>query len=121
LPTNRQSVQIVNYRWFRALYNYRKEGVVLNKENHLPVYSCEIMAAITSTNEFNYIHRESITIIADYLRSATAPDGEFRNHAIVLLEGALNPLNNTLLEVIKRHLSTKPALTTTQSFFQPVL
>ena len=60
---------------------------------------------------FDYINKESITIIANYLLSATAPDGEFRNHATILQERALKPENNTLLEVIRRHLSFNPALT----------
>lgn len=52
LPTNCQSVQIVNYRWFKSS-NQREGGVVLNQENHLPVYPCEVMAGITSTGELH--------------------------------------------------------------------
>lgn len=60
----------------------------------------------------DYLDKESITVIANYLLSATTPDGEFRNHAIALQERALNPENNTLLEVIRRHFSFNSASTT---------
>lgn len=66
----------------------------------------------------DYLDKESITVIANYLLSATTPDGEFRNHAITLQQRALNPENNTLLEVIRRHFSFNSASTTTRSQFQ---
>ena len=68
----------------------------------------------------DYLDKESITVIANYLLSATTPDGEFRNHAIALQERALNPENNTLLEVIKRHSPFNSASTTNRSEFQAV-
>ena len=68
----------------------------------------------------DYLDKESITVIANYLHSATTPDGEFRNHAITLQERALNPENNTLLEVIRRHFSFNSASTTTRAQFQAV-
>ena len=68
-----------------------------------------------------YLHNESVTVIADYLLSATNPNGEFRNHAKILQQKALNPANNTLLEAINRQLSVKPVLAAIQPFLPPIL
>ena len=68
----------------------------------------------------DYIQSKSTTIIADFLLSATTADGEFRQHAKILQEKALNPENNTLLEAIKRQLTFSPALTITQSLYQAI-
>ncbi len=68
-----------------------------------------------------YLHNESVTIIADYLLSATDPNGEFRKHAKILQAKALNPVNNTLLEAIKRQLSVKSALAAIQPFLPSIL
>ena len=66
----------------------------------------------------DYIQSKSTTIIADYLLSATAADGEFRQHAAMLQERALNPENNTLIEAIKRQLTSNSTLTIAQSLNQ---
>ena len=68
----------------------------------------------------DYIQSKSTTIIADYLLSATATDGEFRQHAALLQERALNPENNTLIEAITRQLTSNPTLTIAQSLNQAI-
>ena len=68
----------------------------------------------------DYIQSKSTTIIADYLLSATAADGEFRQHAALLQERALNPENNTLIEAITRQLTSNSTLTIAQSLHQAI-
>ena len=68
----------------------------------------------------DYIQSKSTTVIADFLLSATAADGEFRHHAAMLQERALNPENNTLIEAITRQLTSNPTLTIAQSLNQVI-